>query len=439
MIHILPIASGSTGNCMLVDIDGRRVIIDLGVTAAAFLSALSRGGYTPADIDAVLITHTHSDHTKGLTVCMKRLSAPLFMSSTSKTVLMREDAAVLNYNVPTEILPGLTVTAFPTSHDCPGSVGFLMETASSRFGYATDLGVMTDGILDLLSGSDCIVIESNHDEEMLRYGRYPAVLKQRILSDNGHLSNRACSEAVSVLAGRGTRTFLLAHLSRDNNRPELALASARKAVEGLDADIAVLPPTGGSAYEIGQPESEGEADMKIRKAVPEDLDAVERIYDDLHLAEETGTMTIGWIRDVYPVRATAENALSRNDLFVLEQDGSVLGAAIINQIQVEDYYTAPWKHEVDPERICVLHTLVISPRAARMGLGQKFVRFYEEYAAAHRCPELRIDTNARNAAARAMYRKLGYTEIAIVPTVFNHIPDVSLVLLEKWLGTGLQG
>ena len=172
----------------------------------------------------------------------------------------------------------------------------------------------------------------------------------------------------------------------------------------------------------------------IRKAVPSDLDGVEAIYNELHQAEEDGTAVIGWIRGIYPVRATAEAALQRDDLFVLEQDGRILGAGIINQIQVEDYYAAPWAHDVDNSRVCVLHTLVISPRASGKGLGTAFVRFYESYARAKKCPELRIDTNARNRAARAMYQKYGYTEIAIVPTDFNGIPDVRLVLLEKWLG-----
>ena len=115
-------------------------------------------------------------------------------------------------------------------------------------------------------------------------------------------------------------------------------------------------------------------------------------------------------------------------MFVLE-DEQILGAGIINQTQVDVYYGAPWEYETDA--VCVLHTLVISPQAAGRGYGRAFVAFYEWWAKEHDLPELRIDTNARNTAARAMYRKMGYTEICIVPTVFNGIPDVDLVLLEK--------
>jgi len=173
----------------------------------------------------------------------------------------------------------------------------------------------------------------------------------------------------------------------------------------------------------------------IRKAVRADLDAVARIYDEIHDAEENGQISVGWNRRIYPVKATAEEALARGDLFVLEKDGGIAGAAVINQIQVDVYYGAPWKYAAGEEQVCVLHTLVISPRCAGEGLGKTFVRFYESYAESQGCMELRIDTNEKNDIARAMYHALGYEEVCIVPAVFNGIPGVQLVLLEKWLGT----
>ena len=169
----------------------------------------------------------------------------------------------------------------------------------------------------------------------------------------------------------------------------------------------------------------------IRKAVYPDVDAVAGIYDALHGLEESGAVTVGWIRGVYPTRATALDALQRGDLFVFEDGGAVLAAAVINRIQMDAYRGAPWKYPADDSRVCVLHTLVVSPSAFGRGIGTRFVRFYESYAAGHQWPELRMDTNARNLRARAMYRGLGYTETAVVPTVFNGIPGVDLVLLEK--------
>ena len=250
MLKVLPIASGSTGNSMLVDIDGIRILIDLGVTAKTLLKTLADNNYTCADIDAVLITHTHSDHVKGLEVCLKRISAPVFLSHTSRDKLMLERATALSYAEKTEILPGLWVTAIRTSHDCPGSVGFRIETTGTSFGYLTDLGVIPESTMELLFGSDCIIIESNHDKEMLRCGRYPYYLKKRILSDQGHLSNEACSEAVSRFADKGTKVFFLAHLSQENNRPELALDSARKATVGMDVQIETLPVSGEKIIEV---------------------------------------------------------------------------------------------------------------------------------------------------------------------------------------------
>ena len=171
--------------------------------------------------------------------------------------------------------------------------------------------------------------------------------------------------------------------------------------------------------------------MEIRKAAKTDLDGVERIYEAVHDAEEAGRTTVGWIRGVYPTRATATAALDRGDLFVLTQDGTILGAAVINRVQVDCYEGAPWQFDAPDDRVCVLHTLVIDPAVAGRGLGTKFVAFYEDYAKTHGCPELRMDTNARNASARRLYKRLGYREIGVVPTVFNNIPGVDLVLLEK--------
>ena len=166
----------------------------------------------------------------------------------------------------------------------------------------------------------------------------------------------------------------------------------------------------------------------IRKAVINDLKSITRIYDDVHTEEECGRLRIGWNRDIYPTEKTAADAIARDDMFVLE-DGEIVGAGIINRIQVDSYEGAPWEYEADD--VCVLHTLAISPKKTGRGYGKAFVAYYEAWAAEHGLTELRMDTNAINATARAMYRKLGYKEIAIVPTTFNGIPGVDLVLLEK--------
>ena len=171
----------------------------------------------------------------------------------------------------------------------------------------------------------------------------------------------------------------------------------------------------------------------IRKALEADIPAVAAIYDKLHTEEEAGRATIGWIRGVYPTQDTARTALQRDDLFVLEENGRIVGAAILNQTQVDAYRGGSWTFAAADSEVMVLHTLVIDPETSGRGYGKEFVAFYEEYAREKGCKVLRMDTNCRNARARAMYRKLGFREAGIVPCTFNGIAGVELVLLEKLL------
>ena len=191
--------------------------------------------------------------------------------------------------------------------------------------------------------------------------------------------------------------------------------------------------------------------MKFRKATINDLDAIEGIYDRIHDCEEAGITTIGWIRSIYPKRETAEAALERGDLYVCELTAAdanettgsadaagqsdaevrIAATAIINKIQVDVYADVSWAHSVPDEQVAVLHTLVVDPELRFSGIGGAFVGFYEEEAQRMGCTELRMDTNERNAIARKFYAGLGYKEVGIVPTVFNGIPGVNLVMLEK--------
>lgn len=172
----------------------------------------------------------------------------------------------------------------------------------------------------------------------------------------------------------------------------------------------------------------------IRKAVLEDIPRVADIYDHILTEEEQGRAAVGWIRGVYPTEQTARDALEAGTLFVLEREGAIAAAAKIDQNQVPEYADAPWRYpDVPPEQVMVLHTLVVDPAFAGRGCGTQFVAFYEEYARSQGCPYLRMDTNAKNAAARRLYDRLGYWEAGIVPCMFNGIPDVRLVCLEKKL------
>lgn len=172
----------------------------------------------------------------------------------------------------------------------------------------------------------------------------------------------------------------------------------------------------------------------IRKATPADLEAVINLYEELHDAQEAGKICTNWKRGIYPSRDTALSALERDDLFVMEEDGRIIGSAIINQVQLGIYAGAPWKYDVPDEQVCVLHTMMVSPAEFGKGHARAFLAFYERYALEHGCAELRIDTSEINAPARAMYRRHGFIEIGIASENLNGIPDVSLVMLEKHLG-----
>lgn len=175
----------------------------------------------------------------------------------------------------------------------------------------------------------------------------------------------------------------------------------------------------------------------IRRGTLSDIPRIGGIYDHILAQEERGEASIGWARGVYPTEQTALAALEAGTLFVLEEEGSVAAAAKIDQEQVPEYAGAPWRYpHVPPSQVMVLHTLVVDPAFAGRGFGTRFVAFYEEHARERGCPYLRMDTNARNTAARRLYARLGYWEAGIVPCVFNGIPGVQLVCLEKVLEKG---
>ena len=173
----------------------------------------------------------------------------------------------------------------------------------------------------------------------------------------------------------------------------------------------------------------------IRLARADDVSAVAKIYEHIHDGEEAGKTSIGWIRGVYPTEGTALAAFSRGELYVADDGGTVTAAAIINRTQVDCYRLCDWRYAANDGEVLVLHTLVVEPALSRSGVGTGFVGFYEELAKKLGCTVLRMDTNEKNSAARALYKKLGYIESGIVPCVFNGIPDVMLVCLEKKSGS----
>ena len=172
---------------------------------------------------------------------------------------------------------------------------------------------------------------------------------------------------------------------------------------------------------------------EIRLATQKDIETVSAIYERIHMMETDGKLRIGWVPGVYPIRATAEEALRRGDLFVYVQNGTVVASAIINQIQDPVYVTGQWSFPAADDEVMVLHTLTVDPACGGRGIGRKLVAFYEDYALSQGCPVLRLDTNVINSIACRMYPALGYHEAGIVCCDFNGIPNIQLVLFEKSL------
>ncbi len=172
----------------------------------------------------------------------------------------------------------------------------------------------------------------------------------------------------------------------------------------------------------------------IRSGRYEDISQVVKIYDRILTDEENGIERTGWVRGVYPTEETAVESLKAGALFVLTKDEVVVAAAKIDQVQLEEYKNVSWEHgDIPADQVMVLHTLVVDPAFSGKGCGVEFVKFYERYALENHCYYLRMDTNAKNTAARTLYKKMGYREAGIVASVFNGIPDIQLVCLEKSL------
>ena len=237
-VHIL--ASGSEGNSLLVSGEGTHVLLDAGISARRITAALRELGLSPRDLSGVLLTHEHSDHVSGLATLVKQYRPPLYATvGTARAVCRRVPAAAdVLRAIPrqgTFDVGDIRVTVFPTSHDAAESVDYRFDCGGSAVGVLTDTGCVPPAVEDILRGVGLMVLESNHDVEWLLSGPYPYYLKQRILGACGHLSNNDAAFLAQRLAASGTRQFVLAHLSRENNTPERARQTVSLALSGLDA------------------------------------------------------------------------------------------------------------------------------------------------------------------------------------------------------------
>lgn len=237
MARFVTLYSGSSGNCCIIEQDGRFLLVDMGGSCKATLGALVSVGLTPKNLDGILVTHEHSDHIKGLAVFLKRVKVPVLGTSGTLYALdqisaIPHDIELMAMDTGSEVRLGdFMIRGFATSHDAACSCGWFITTGGgASAAVATDLGHMTPEVLAHLECADMVALEANYDPDMLRYGRYPAYLKNRISGQRGHLSNQDAATTVARLVAAGCRRVALCHLSEENNKPELAAAAVEAAM-----------------------------------------------------------------------------------------------------------------------------------------------------------------------------------------------------------------
>ena len=258
-MKVLALASGSTGNSTFLHTPNGGLLIDAGISARRIRTMLRESGVAPEEISAILITHEHSDHIKGLEVFLRQHPVPVYaLPKTAKLLrgLFPEHRALI-FDAPLSGIAFSDAFAVPvlTMHDSADSCGWRIESEFGIYGHCTDLGLVTDEVLEGLCGADSALIESNHDVNMLMNGPYPPVLKRRILSEYGHLSNDAAADLAVSLCGNGTRSIILGHISKHNNTPGMAFRSVQSALcealpEALWPELTVAPELGPVSVEL---------------------------------------------------------------------------------------------------------------------------------------------------------------------------------------------
>ena len=238
------LASSSAGNAALVCHENTHILIDAGISCRRITQSLAALSLTLDDLDGILITHEHIDHVRALGTLQKKHAVPLYASFGT--------AAALDYPAPylhafaadeAFAIKDLQIRSFRTSHDAKESVGYRIESSDGSLAVLTDTGFITDDAHDAALGADMLLLESNHDVIMLKNGDYPYYLKQRILGECGHLSNEAAAEFAVECVRAGTSDILLAHLSDENNSPQLAEYTVGRALQssGLSVRLAAAP------------------------------------------------------------------------------------------------------------------------------------------------------------------------------------------------------
>lgn len=248
-------ASGSSGNCIYTGSDSTHILVDVGISGKRVENALNTAQLTGSDLSGILITHEHADHIGGLGVISRKYGIPIYATEKTIEAIKRDkatgniDEGLFNPIVADKkfMIGDLTINPMKISHDAADPLAYRVSCENKRVAVCTDLGTYDEYTVDCLSNMDVLLLESNHDIKMLQVGPYPYPLKQRILSERGHLSNEASGRLLSRVLHDGTKKIFLGHLSQDNNIPDLAYEAVRLEItmsqdnsyRGDDFDISV--------------------------------------------------------------------------------------------------------------------------------------------------------------------------------------------------------
>ena len=234
-MRLCSIASGSSGNCIYVGSDTTHLLVDVGISGKRTEQGLNSLGIAASEIDGILVTHEHADHISGLGVLSRRYGIPIYATAGTVEEMKRcrsignvdEDLFHIIRADEKFVIKDLVIDPMRISHDAAEPVAYRVRYGDKRVAIATDMGLYNDYIVESLKGMDAILLEANHDVNMLQVGPYPYYLKQRILGDRGHLSNENCGRLLSRILHDDLKGILLGHLSQENNLPELAYETVR--------------------------------------------------------------------------------------------------------------------------------------------------------------------------------------------------------------------
>ena len=228
MLNFTSLYSGSSGNCLFVETENTKILVDAGVSLKRIETGLTSINVSPEDIDGVIVTHEHSDHIQSLGNLSKKFNIPVYATSKTYDAMPKQTEKISDINknnikIDEHFSIGdINITPFQIPHDAADPCGFTIVVGNKKISIATDIGHMNNNILKYIDGSEFILLEANYDSNVLKYTKYPFKLKERIAGPNGHLSNKIAGQTINYLIKSGLKNAVLGHLSKESNFPELA-------------------------------------------------------------------------------------------------------------------------------------------------------------------------------------------------------------------------